>query len=72
MGDNRDPIERQAVRILFILYFCRDNQVMTLPMFDDYLCVIESETKLQKIDFWIRYPDHLANALLMGCEPMVS
>jgi DNA-binding MarR family transcriptional regulator len=63
----REPIERQAIRILFILFHCSDNT--TLPMFGDYTHVIETESKLQKIDFWLRYPDHLAAALLRGLEP---
>jgi hypothetical protein len=67
--DIEDSIERYAVRILFILYFCSDRQT-SLPLFnDDYACVIDAESKLQKIDFWLRYPDHLAAALIRGCEP---
>lgn len=65
----QDPIERHAVRILFIIYFCNDHPHETFPMFDDYTHIIDAEGKLQKIDFWIRYPDHLAAALLRGCEP---
>lgn len=65
---NEDPIERQIVRILFILYYCHDDEPMLLPSAFDYAHSLESETKLQKIDFWIRYPDHLAAALLTGLE----
>ncbi|RPJ58493.1 MAG: hypothetical protein EHM12_07780, partial [Dehalococcoidia bacterium] len=62
-------IERNAVRILFILYFCNDRPPdEPLHLFDDYTHFISSESKLQKVDFWIRYPDHLAAALLRGCE----
>lgn len=63
-------IERNAVRILFILYFCGKKPLQP-PLFDsnDYSHLIDSESKLQKIDFWLRYPDHLAAALLYGCEP---
>lgn len=67
-------LERYAVRILFILYFCKDfppSRVVQLQLpFDssDDAWWIDSETKLQKIDFWIRYPDHLAAALLTGVE----
>jgi hypothetical protein len=62
----RDSIERHAVRILVILFYCSDNDA--IPLFGDYTHVINSEGKLQKIDFWLRYPDHLAAALLRGCE----
>lgn len=68
MVDMRDPIERQAVRILFILYFCSDSQDEQIPMFEDYTRYVDSELKLQKLDFWIRYPDHLAAALIHGCQ----
>ncbi len=66
-------IERDAVRILFVLYFCGDECSQT-SLFDDYKDPrsIDSESKLQKIDFWIRYPDHLAAALLNGCKPSGS
>gem|GEM_PF-1719343 len=75
-GDNvmdpltrHDTIERHAVRILLILYFCRDHPYTpSFRLTDDDTHVIETEGKLQKIDFWIRYPDHLAAALLRGCE----
>jgi hypothetical protein len=62
-------IERDAARVLFILYFCSD-ECLQRSLFDefDYTHLIDSESKLQKIDFWIRYPDHLAAALLRGCE----
>ena len=72
MNTSNDLIERQVIRMLFILYFCRDNLVQAIPMFEDPdtpLSYIESETKIQKIDFWIRYPDHLSYALLLGCKP---
>jgi hypothetical protein len=65
-----DTIERHAVRILLILYFCRDHpDTPSIRLIGDDTHVIETEGKLQKIDFWIRYPDHLAAALLRGCEP---
>ena len=62
-------IERDAVRIMFILYFCCDDQLPFPGEYEDlHSRSIDSESKLQKIDFWIRYPDHLAAALLFGCE----
>lgn len=65
-------VERHAVRILFILYFCRENggNVLQRSLFEDELptdAYLESETKLQKFDFWVRYPDYLAAALLQRC-----
>jgi hypothetical protein len=62
-------IERDSVRIMFILYFCCDDQLPLPGEHEEvYTRSIDSESKLQKIDFWIRYPDHLAAALLYGCE----
>lgn len=66
---NEDPIERQIVRVLFILYYCHDDEPLLFPSEFNYAHWLDSETKLQKIDFWIRYPDHLAAALLTGLEP---
>jgi len=62
-------IERDAVRMLFILFYCGKERSQ-LFLFDnnDYTHSIDSESKLQKIDFWLRYPDHFAAALLYGCE----
>ncbi len=78
MKNNADagPIERYAVRILFILYYCHDyptsGPVQLSLDFDSEaeisLWRIDSETKLQKIDFWLRYPDHFSAALLSLIE----
>jgi hypothetical protein len=64
---NDDPIERQAVRVMFILYYCHDMAQDQFSFIDDFAFAIGSETKVQKIDFWIRYPDYLASALIRGC-----
>lgn len=66
---NEDPIVRHAVRIMFILYYCHDQGQEQLSFFNDFAFMIESESKIQKLDFWIRYPDHLAMALIRGCDP---
>jgi hypothetical protein len=68
MSDH-EPIERQVIRVLFILYFCSDTQGKQLQMFVDYTHAMYTEGKLQKFDFWVRYPDHLAAALIEGCKP---
>jgi hypothetical protein len=65
-------IEQDAARILFILRFCGMPLPPQLPFSDntqDYFVYrIDSETKLQKLDFWIRYPDYLCLALLLACS----
>jgi hypothetical protein len=58
----REPIERQAVRMLFIIRYCGVGQKQRALFGPQY--VIESEKKLQKIQFWVRNPDYLADALL--------
>lgn len=70
MSRQRELIERQAVRILFIIRFCGEETAPSLPLpfadlFDYW---IESEIKLQKVEFWVRYPDYLADALLDVCS----
>jgi hypothetical protein len=66
---NYDALERDAARVLCLLYFCGEEQHQ-LSLLDDVIHThsINSEMKLQKFDFWLRYPDHLAAALLRGCE----
>ena len=33
---------------------------------DDVVGVLRAQSRLQALDFWIRYPDYLANELLAG------
>lgn len=65
-------VEQDAVRILFILRFCGVPLPLQLPFSnndqDYFVYRIDSETKLQKLDFWIRYPDYLCLALLLTCS----
>lgn len=69
---SKTTVFQDAVRILFILHFCNDQPNPTLdldlPVNQRFVAYIDSETKLQKIDFWIRYPDYLCAALLWACE----
>ncbi|APH54451.1 Hypothetical protein GbCGDNIH9_8516 [Granulibacter bethesdensis] len=54
---------RDAMRLLFILTECGDP-AGTPPPVPNALRVISSQKSLQKMDFWVRNPDHLAHALL--------
>jgi hypothetical protein len=56
---------RGALRLLFILARAGDVPAadVTVP---DAVRVITSEKKFQKMDFWIRNPDHLAYALMQA------
>lgn len=53
---------RNALRILFILVKgSRPYAGEPVPGFDSYF---RGETKVQALDFWIRYPDYLADEIL--------
>jgi hypothetical protein len=51
------------MRLLFILAECGDP-VGALPPVPNAVRAISSQKRLQKMDFWVRNPDHLAHALL--------
>lgn len=54
---------RDAMRLLFILAECGDALADPPPV-PLAVRVISSQKRLQKMDFWVRNPDHLAHALL--------
>ncbi|CAO5174335.1 conserved hypothetical protein [Frankia sp. AiPs1] len=56
-----------AIRILFIVDRVGDA-VSGAEEVDGAVRVLRSETKLQKLDFWVRYPDYLAFELLAEAE----
>lgn len=58
---------RDAVRILFLLV---EGSVANLEETTarDYPRRFEGETRLQALDFWVRYPDYLADELLAQFE----
>jgi hypothetical protein len=58
---------RDALRLLFILARAGDPTGAVSPI-PDAVRVITSQKRLQKIDFWVRNPDHLAHALIAGYE----
>ncbi|HEX9987513.1 MAG TPA: hypothetical protein VGE45_03425 [Chloroflexia bacterium] len=65
----RLSIETEVVRVLSILRFCGEpNKQLTFLTEDYYTHAISSQLKLQKVDFWLRYPDHFAMALMHGCR----
>lgn len=53
---------RNALRILFILV--KGSRPYTGTPVDGYDRVFRGETKVQALDFWVRYPDYLADELL--------
>ncbi|MFD1745793.1 hypothetical protein ACFSE1_10005 [Rhizobium helianthi] len=58
---------RDAVRILFLLK--EGSEVNRDPSTSqEYPLRFEGETRLQALDFWIRYPDYLADELLAQFE----
>ncbi|SDH71541.1 hypothetical protein [Pseudonocardia oroxyli] len=63
--------EQDAVRILLLLDNAGepvDVAERTLPGLDTAVCVVRSTVRLQKLDFWLRNPDYLADELLNDYE----
>lgn len=58
---------RDALRMLFILARAGEPPTETSAV-PDALAVVDSQKKLQKMDFWVRNPDHFAYALLEAYE----
>jgi hypothetical protein len=58
---------RDALRLLFILARAGEPAGIPSPM-PNAVRVITSQKRLQKIDFWVRNPDHLSYALLNNYE----
>jgi len=54
---------RDALRLLFVLARAGEP-VEDPPPVPNAVRVITSQKRLQKLDFWVRNPDHLAHALL--------
>lgn len=57
---------RDALRILFILVKCCESYESS--NFPDYAGIFKGEAKLHACDFWMRYPDYLADELMNRFE----
>lgn len=57
---------RNALRLLFILV--RGSEPFSDTEFPDAGGIFDGELKLQALDFWVRYPDYLADELLSKYE----
>lgn len=57
---------RNALRILFILV--KGSKPYVGEPIDGFDRVFRGETKVQALDFWVRYPDYLADELLTNFE----
>lgn len=57
---------RNALRLLFILV--RGCAPFSDKNFPDDVGIFDGEVKLQALDFWVRYPDYLADELLAKFE----
>lgn len=57
---------RNTLRLLFILV--RGSESFRDGGFPDYVRVFDGETRLQALDFWVRYPDYLADELVTEFE----
>ncbi|MEV0675945.1 hypothetical protein AB0I60_05415 [Actinosynnema sp. NPDC050436] len=69
-----DPVtsrEQDAVRILLLLDGAGepvDDTERALPGLSRAVCVVRTTVRLQKLDFWLRNPDYLADELLNDYE----
>jgi hypothetical protein len=57
---------RNALRLLFILV--RGCESFSDERFPNDIGIFDGEVKLQALDFWVRYPDYLADELLARYE----
>ena len=71
---SKDPVtsrEQDAVRILLLIDgACEPPAAVELasPGLESAVGVVRTQVKLQKLDFWLRNPDYLANELLNDYE----
>lgn len=63
---NKMKINRDRIRVFFILYFLSDDY--NSPDFPSFKKIFETEVKLQKQDFLLRNPDYFAYELLCLIE----
>lgn len=70
-GDERPTSNKQdAVRLLLLIHTASEELPLQLPLEapHDAVAVLHSQVLLQKLDFWLRNPDYLANELLNRYE----
>jgi hypothetical protein len=70
-GDHVTSREQDAVRILLIIASAAvplQRPPNDDPALADAVAVLESQVRLQKLDFWVRNPDFFANELLNEYE----
>ena len=83
LPDRDDPVtsrEQDAVRILLLLNSAGEelgDAERALPGLGSAVCVVRTTVRLQKLDFWLRNPDYLADELLndyeiSGEEPLLQ
>ncbi|MEU6559283.1 hypothetical protein [Nocardia nova] len=74
LAERDDPVtsrEQDAVRILLLLNGAGEllkDAERALPGLDTAVCVVRTTVRLQKLDFWLRNPDYLADELLNEYE----
>ncbi len=74
LSDRDDPVtsrEQDAVRILLLLNSAGEpveDAERALPGLDSAVRVVRTTVRLQKLDFWLRNPDYLADELLNDYE----
>jgi hypothetical protein len=61
-----DQYYRSALRLLFLIV--HGSVKAEPPLNADFDSIISGETKLHALDFWVRYPDYLAEELITRFE----
>jgi hypothetical protein len=59
---------QDAVRLLLLIYAAAKEIGVDPVAPSDAVGVVRTQVRLQKLDFWVRYPDYLANELLNEYE----
>ncbi len=68
--DRSTSVLQDVVRLLLLISVAAEPLGVPRPPRapDDAVAVVESQVRLQKLDFWVRNPDYLANELLSRYE----
>jgi len=67
-GVRRATLWQDAVRLLLLVDAASEDPADDPAQPDTAVGVVRSQVRLQKLDFWLRYPDYLADELMNEFE----
>lgn len=67
-GVRRATLWQDAVRLLLLVDAAVEDAAADADRPVDAVGVVRSQVRLQKLDFWLRYPDYLADELMTSFE----